>query len=472
MDGQPLQTPTRIEPKDGAGRSERRAQNQPQLYLVLEADRPLAGSARHGLQGIDTIVIGRGADRTVEREGNRLTLRVADPWMSTSHAKLTRVADRWVLEDTQSRNGVVLNGEASERAPLSDGDVFECGRTFFLLRERVPTGSGDPLDLDSGALLHRKPGLATLLPSFAHKLEQLARVAASPDIAVLIQGETGTGKELAAHAVHSLSGRSGTFVPLNCGAISSTLVEAELFGHKRGAFSGAVEDRPGMMRASDGGTLFLDEVGELPLATQPAFLRALQEGEVRAVGAATPSRVDLRVVAATHRDLDAWVREGRFREDLRARLSGYTVLIPPLRERKEELGLLIASLLPRVAPERAATLRFHPTAVRALLKYGWPRNVRELEKCLATSALLSEEGEILLEDLPAEVTREAPLAQPEAEPVADESALSEKDRALKSQLMGLLQTHGHNVSALARVMGKDRKQIRRWLKRLGLRADE
>jgi transcriptional regulator with GAF, ATPase, and Fis domain len=183
---------------------------------------------------------------------------------------------------------------------------------------------------------------------------------------VLLVGESGTGKEVLARNIHAQSGRRGALVPVNCGAIPPNLVESELFGHKKGAFSGASHDRPGFVRTSDGGTLFLDEIGDLPATAQAAFLRVLQEAEIVPVGGSRPEPLDLRVVAATHHDLKRLVREGRFRHDLLARLDGVTLRLPALRDRSEDIPLLMVLLVRKVAPERP-DLKFTPAAAQAIL---------------------------------------------------------------------------------------------------------
>src|SRR5690606_9536217 len=222
------------------------------------------------------------------------------------------------------------------------------GYTLFLFRAALSVTGGVPEWVDAGAREPAAPGMATLLPQLERELDRLARVAPS-DVTVMVRGETGTGKEILARAVHALSGRSGEMVAINCGALTDTLVESERFGHRKGAFSGATEDAPGLIRMSHGGTLLLDEIGDRPPASQAAFLRVLQEREVMAVGGTRPVPVDLRVVSATHRDLEALVAQGRFRADLLARVSGFRIDLPPLRERREDLGLLIGALLRKLA---------------------------------------------------------------------------------------------------------------------------
>jgi transcriptional regulator with PAS, ATPase and Fis domain len=263
-----------------------------------------------------------------------------------------------------------------------------------------------------------------------------------------------------ARAVHELSGRPGSFVGVNCGALPATLLETELFGYKKGAFSGATDDRPGLVRASDRGTLFLDEIGDLPASSQAALLRVLQEHEVMPVGGTRPVPVDLRVVAATHKGLDRLVADGGFRQDLFQRLAGHRTELAPLRERREDLGLLIASLLER---HGGRELGLDSPAALALLRHDWPGNVRELEQCLSAAAVLASEGLIRLEHLA------APVREALAPPSPDWGPKSEAEEAArKEQLIALLKQHRGNLAAVARAMGKARMQVQRWLKRYQL----
>jgi len=438
----------------------------PCLVRVLECQWPLAAPSRHSLAGTDVCTIGRGDQReharAVDSAARTLALRVPDPWMSTAHCQLVRVLGNWVVQDAGSRNGTLHNGQPCKQAELSDGDLIEAGHTLFLFRELGPADG--PLDVDAGALAAPAPGLATLEPDLQRAFAQLPDIARSK-VPVSIHGQSGTGKELVARAVHALSGRSGAYVAVNCGALPEHLVESELFGHRKGAFSGAVEDRPGLVRAADRGTLFLDEIGDLPLPAQAAFLRVLQEQEVVPVGAIRAQPVDLRLVVATHRDLPSLVRAGEFRDDLFARISGWRLDLPPLAERREDLGLIIAALLRRMRPEpagRADKISFTPAAARALVQYPWPLNVRELEKALAAALALAGEQPIDLQHLPPEVREPAP-------PPAAPAELDEQDRARRDQLIALLEEHGGNVSAVARAMGKARMQIQRWIKRYRLK---
>jgi transcriptional regulator of acetoin/glycerol metabolism len=438
------------------------ARNRPHLFLVLKAHQPLAPPARFSLAEVDELVIGRGpegrAETTAAAGAGRLTVRTDDRRMSSTHARLGKLLRRWVLDDAGSKNGTLVNGAQATRVELKDGDVIELGQTFFVYREAVACDPEDAPVLDGAALRPAAAGLATMLPALDRAFEQLARVARST-VSVVLAGETGTGKEVTARALHALSGRRGDFVAINCGALPRDLVEAELFGHRKGAFSGATEDRPGLVRSADRGTLFLDEIGDLAPPAQAALLRALQEREVRPVGGTRSLAVDLRVIAATHRPLEQMVAAGEFRADLWNRLAGHKVELPPLRARREDLGLLAGAILSRLPTVQAARARLHPRAARALLCHDWPGNVRELEQCLVTAVVLAgDEGQIELEHL-------SPAAQRALEGPAAE------DAARRGELVALLTEHRGNVSAVAKAMGKARMQIQRWLKRYDIDAE-
>jgi transcriptional regulator with GAF, ATPase, and Fis domain len=312
----------------------------------------------------------------------------------------------------------------------------------------------------SGAPTGVAPGLETMSAALAARFDELA-VAARGMVTIEITGETGTGKELVARAVHALSGRPGELVAVNCGAIASSLFEAELFGHSKGAYTGATDERRGLIRTADRGTLFLDEIAELPPASQTALLRVLQDGEVTPVGADRPVKVELRVITATHQDLDEAVAAGRFRADLRARLLGFPIELPALRDRLEDLALVIPSLLARIADRRVG---FSVDALGALYGYEWPLNIRELERALVAAAAVARDR-IELQQLPTAV-QDAFRA-----PEVDAAELSDADRELRAKLVDAIARHGGNLAEVSRELGKDRTQIRRWMKRLGIRRD-
>jgi transcriptional regulator with GAF, ATPase, and Fis domain len=442
----------------GRGADDATPRLAPFLFLVVECSRPLALSVRYSLEGIDAVIIGRGKERSAvcSTEGGRAVLRVEvpDARMSSSHARLERGLGHWTIEDTGSKNGTLQNGVEVKRSRIADGDVLALGYTSFIVRHALPVVSEEAV-VDAARLAAQPPGMLTLVPELARARGRLRQIASSA-VTVMLSGETGTGKEVMARAVHELSGRSGDFVAVNCGALPDTLIESELFGHKKGAFSGAVEDRPGLIRAAHGGTLLLDEIGDLPAASQAAFLRVLQEREVVPVGSNRPIKVDIRLISATHHDLDELVARGRFRADLLARISGFHLDLPPLRDRREDLGLLIGALLPRLAGPAAESVTLSEEAARLLLRYDWPHNIRELEQVLAAALVLAGP-----EPIGAAHLGDGLRNQPDDDP-----------QDLRERLVALLTQHAGNVSAVARAMGKARMQIHRWIKRFELNLDD
>ncbi|HEY2511110.1 MAG TPA: sigma 54-interacting transcriptional regulator [Polyangiaceae bacterium] len=401
----------------------------------------------------------RGASRREGRGGGALDVRVPAAAMSSQHARLVRAGGEWVAEDLGSRNGTFLNGSRITRAVAGAGDVLTLGRTLFLLTPPHVTVLGALEDIDVTAP-SAHAGHLTLDPELDSLLQEVGKLAVSP-ISVLIQGETGTGKEVLARWVHATSGRGGAFVAVNCGGLPAALVESHFFGHQKGAFSGAVTNELGAFRAADAGTLFLDEVGDLPLPAQGALLRALQEREVVPVGATRPIKVDLRVVAATHRPLAAMAERGEFRSDLLARISGFTAHLPPLRARRLDLGILIASLLRKIAGAKAGGVRVTPAAAEALFRYDWPHNTRELEQCLSRAVVLAGDEPVDLPHLPRAIT------DPKAKDAAP-SGLRARDEEIRRELLEHLARHQGNLANVARAMGKARMQVHRWCQRFGI----
>jgi DNA-binding NtrC family response regulator len=306
----------------------------------------------------------------------------------------------------------------------------------------------------------------------------LLEKAAALDITVLLLGETGTGKELAARAVHYHSARrEKRFVPVNCGALPADLVESELFGHARGAFTGAAAAKPGLFEEAQGGTLFLDEVGELPLPAQVKLNRALQEKEIRRVGDTQALSVDVRVIAATHRDLREEARGGRFREDLFYRLHVFPVTLPPLRERPDDVPLLARHFLSKHARAlRCERAGFEPEALARLCGYGWPGNVRELENAVERAVAVSGGELIGVADLPAEVASAPPAALLDAAALARlpyrEAVAEGRERISRDYLVALLAEFGGNVTRAAERAGMERESLHRLLRRHGIRSED
>lgn len=324
---------------------------------------------------------------------------------------------------------------------------------------------GVPLGYEDMGLVGRSPSMIDLY-------KEIARVAPTKTT-VLVVGESGTGKELVARAIHQHSPRAnGPFIPVNCGALTETLLEAELFGHVRGAFTGAVNDRKGLWEEADGGTLFLDEIGETSPAMQVKLLRVLQEGEMRRVGASKSVQIDVRVVAATNRDLEKEVPRGRFREDLFYRLSVVTLRVPALRERRTDIPLL-AERFQRLAAERLkrAPFRCGEQTIRTLAAYDWPGNVRELESAIEHAALRARGNEITADDLPAKLQAPEVRVAAQSSLAALYSDLPSLAELEKRYLLYLLETLSDNRTRAAEVMRIDRRTLYRMAERHGIKLD-
>jgi DNA-binding NtrC family response regulator len=380
--------------------------------------------------------------------------------VSRRHASLERGAadgDAWTIADCGSRNGVFVDGvRIAVSTPLRHGAVVRVGPVLFVCEDTtiVAPLAANPVGRligNSMAMRHLRRDVRTVAPTV---------------VPVLVEGETGAGKEVVAGALHEASGRSGPFVAVNCAAIPTELAEGELFGRVAGAYTGAATASRGLVAAAAGGTLFLDEIGELSLDAQAKLLRLLATGEVRAVGSSTPRIVDVRVVTATNRDLDAEVAAGRFRGDLLARIAVWRMPVPPLRQRREDILALTELFLSR---ERAP-LRLTVHAAEALVLHAWPYNVRELEQTVRQIAVRGASGGVVrLEHLPAVVA--GPLAarieaRPRVLPLAvmiDRTVAPGRDVLLR-----VLDHFAGNVTEAARFFGKDRKQVYRWAERLGI----
>jgi DNA-binding NtrC family response regulator len=349
------------------------------------------------------------------------------------------------------------------RAALTRGAVDYLTKPFSVEQDLCPllgallsTPAADDAALgDAGLAIEGIVAASPAMRALAGKLPRIARARAS----VLLRGESGTGKEVIAAALHRLSDRSARpLVKVNCAALPESLLEAELFGAAKGSYTGAHADRPGLFQAADGGTLFLDEVGELPGSIQAKLLRVLQDGEFDRIGEpGRPLRVDVRVIAATNRDLDEAVRSGAFRKDLYYRLNVVPIVLPPLRERPEDLGPLVRNFLAVLAPERE--VRLHPRARALLESYDWPGNVRELRNALEHALVIGEGDEIRAESLPAALQD----AQPRA--TEDGATLEEIERRCLAQ--ALIKTEFNRTRA-ARLLGITRRTLGYRLRKYGL----
>jgi DNA-binding NtrC family response regulator len=335
-------------------------------------------------------------------------VRLEDPFVSSRHLRVEGRGGAWHLVDLGSTNGTFVAGARVTRAELPLGVPVRVGDVELVL---------EPGEAAEAPRVESFEGMIARDAAMRQVFDLVERVGSS-DVAVAILGETGTGKELVARALHARSPRrDGPFIPVNCSAIAESLIESELFGHEKGAFSGAERLRKGAFEEADHGTIFLDEIGELPLDLQPKLLRTLELGEVKRVGASRPIQVDVRIVAATHRDLRAAVRAGKFREDLYYRLCVVPLTVPPLRARRADVRALAEVFLDRAAP-RGLPLRFSPEALAKLEAYDWPGNVRQLRNVVLRALLFRGEGlAIAAHAVTFEDTRAEPVA---AEPVEED----------------------------------------------------
>ncbi len=389
-------------------------------------------------------------------------LLLLDGAVSRHHLTLKVERGRIRVIDAGSRNGTSLDGVAVRDAYARADSTISVGNSQLrlnLLHDEVlvPLSSRERF----GALVGISPAMRVVFTM----LERAAAV----DDTVLLEGETGTGKEIAAEALHEESTRSGgPFVVFDCSAVAPTLMESELFGHVRGAFSGAIADREGAFEAADGGTLFLDEVGELPVDLQPKLLRALERFEVRRVGSNVPARVDVRVVAATNRNLAEEVARKAFREDLYYRLAVVRVALPPLRERPEDIPLLVEHFCKQRSERGRPVAPLGDKLLRNLMTQAWPGNVRELRNAVARAVSIgATDGGSAPSVAPSAVKSRIDLSVPLKE-ARDRMCDQFEEEYLR---LALIETGG-NVSQAARLAGVNRKFIQRAVRRFDLRASD
>ncbi len=411
---------------------------------------------------------------------------LGDTSVSREHLAVRLGSYGFALTDLGSTNGTFIGDLRVERASISDDALVRLGKTTLRLE---PLAETVDQEISPRARFGRMLGASAAMREVFALLERVA----ATDLTVLVEGETGTGKELAAEGLHEASARPGAFIAVNCGAIPRELIESELFGHERGAFTGAVRERTGAFLAANRGTIFLDEVGELALDMQAKLLRALERREVKPVGADRPIPVDVRIIAATNRTLSREVAASRFRQDLYYRLAVVVVHVPPLRTRLDDLPLLVDATQDELARRRAAAgqaplTRLDDTALAMLSRYDFPGNVRELRNIVERWAVL---GATAAPGDPCGNTRTstpAPLAAPTREsPPGGGSevelrALTElpyheakdawTERFDRAFVEEVLKRSGGNVSKAARDAGVDRRHLQRLMARFGLRTSE
>jgi DNA-binding NtrC family response regulator len=427
-----------------------------------QAQEPRGAPARLRVRQGDTEMLHQlDAERFTVGKDPANTVVIQDRFISHKHLEVKRRESGFYVRDLNSTNGTFMGGVRLFEAEIPLNTVLRVGEAELHF---------EPISEDPQAL----HGIIGRDPSVRQLVEQAARVAAS-NLTVVILGESGTGKELVARVLHECSPRAGhPFVPLNCAALPRELIESELFGHEKGAFSGADSQRKGAFEEAHGGTLFLDEIGELPLELQAKLLRALENGEIKPVGASRPRHVDVRVVAATNRDLLAHTRAGKFREDLYYRLCVIPLVLPPLRRRGGDLDLLARHFVQLHAP-RGQRVRLTLAALDKLHQHSWPGNVRELRNVILRALLLRQGPEIDARDIswdsPARREPEGPsdreLELPEG--LTLEQMLERLERQL---VESTLRRNHHNKERAARQLGLSRSTLFRRLKQWGLVSED
>jgi DNA-binding NtrC family response regulator len=443
---------------------------------MLRRDDPAVATVRQLIDTVDiprlSLSVDREAGKPVSRtvffggdfcrvgthSSNDLVLQ--DPAVSRFHCRFLREEGAWRVRDWGSLNGTRLEGVRIRDADLPTDATLTLGDSIVRVRAVAPA----------------EQALVPMIPAFGHlagtsmpmrKLFALLEKVGPSDINVLIEGESGTGKELVANEILQRSPRADKpFVVVDCGAISPSLVESELFGHLRGSFTGADRDRVGAFEAADGGTVFLDEVGELPVELQPKLLRAIEAQEIRRVGETRPRKVNVRVVSATNRDLEREVNRGRFREDLYFRLAVMSVHVPPLHQRLEDLLILVRVFLQALGVPDEERL-FTPAVLAEMARHNWPGNVRELRNYVERSVVLQKAGPAI---------RRTPGVAAGSTPALDISVPFKiaKDGAIdtfeRGYLTALLEAAGNNMSKAARMAGMDRMYLHRLVQKHGLRG--
>jgi len=401
------------------------------------------------------LVLGKGGARTLPLPaqghvdiGREASCFVAldDDSVSRLHARL-QLGETARLHDLGSKNGTRLEGKQVEgdSVEVRAGALIEVGDVTLVLQRGAPPSRVEAEDSDS-----------VVASEAMRKVLRAVRCVARDDITVLLLGETGVGKEVTAEGIHRQSPRAGKpFVRVHCAAITDTLFESELFGHEKGAYTGATTAKAGLLESADGGTVFIDEVGELPAHVQVKLLRVLEDCRVRRVGGTDERKIDVRFVAATNRNLEEEVAEGRFRRDLYFRLSGFTIRIPPLRDRQEELEPLVREFVAELCVEKGwPQPTIEPELVAALHRYSWPGNVRELKNVVRRVLIVSDGSVLRAADLPhEEMSRRAALMMDEPPP----PSLDSPDE--KTRILAALEQSGGNQTEAAKLLGVSRRTL-------------
>jgi DNA-binding NtrC family response regulator len=419
------------------------------------------------------LVVDKPIVRIGTNEKNDLVL--TDNTVSRFHCEIRHIRDEYLLVDRDSTNGTYVGELRLREAFLYPNCEMLIGNSlvrFMPLVEEIPVY---PI---------ARNAYSGLIGAHARMREiygVIEKVAMS-ELSVVIEGETGTGKELVSRAIHERSKRkAGPLVIFDCSAFPDNLLESELFGHEKGAFSGAIRTHRGVFERAEGGTVFLDELGELPLNLQPKFLRALESGEIRRVGGERPIKTDVRVVAATNRNVASLVEEGKFRQDLYYRLAKVRLQLPPLRDRLDDLPLLIDHFMNDLRKRGELRARgFAPSALEAMRAYDWPGNVRELRNVIERSATFAEGDLVQIADLPADLQARLGHHEPMIPALASvdpsENLKDAKERMValfeKEYLIKLLERHNQNISRVARDAGIDRRHVYRLMKKYGMALPE
>jgi transcriptional regulator with GAF, ATPase, and Fis domain len=420
------------------------------------------GTVTRALPASGTLTLGRG---------DTVDVFIDDTSVSRNHARIA-VGERIVVEDLGSSNGTWVDGERlapHANAEVRPGTLIELGNVLIVIRAPGYARAKARDASDGTGLVIRDPAM--------DRVVELVELAARSKLSVVLLGETGVGKEVIAGLLHSGSPRAAQpFLKINCATLVESLLEAELFGYERGAFTGAFQSKAGLIESADGGTFFLDEVGEIPLATQAKLLRVLESGQVTRIGGLRPRAVDVRYVAATNRDLSRMVKTGKFRQDLFFRIDGLSIHIPPLRQRTSEIGPLAEMFIGQACAEaERPVIALSDEALRKLLSHPWPGNVRELRNVIARSVLLCRSRTIGPEDIHFESpAMSSPSAGGRSERAAprtvEATAESERER-----IVAALAEAGGNQTRAAKLLGISRRTLIYRLDMLGLprpRKDE